>query len=61
MHPVNRRVTTQYLNTKSIATRRKCGLYGRHEARRDLASASLPIKWKVQCLGQQARGGLSRG
>ena len=30
-HPVNRRVTTQYLHTRSVTTRRGCGRNGKHE------------------------------
>ena len=32
MHPVNRRVTTQYLHTQSVTTRPRCGRNGKHEA-----------------------------
>ena len=38
MHPVNRRVTTQYLHTQSITTRRRCGRNGKHEAPRELSA-----------------------
>ena len=38
MHPVNRRVTTQYLHTQSVATRRRCGRNGKHEAPRELSA-----------------------
>ena len=32
VHPVNRRVTTQYLHTQSVTTRRRCRRIGNHEA-----------------------------
>ena len=42
MHPVHRRVTTQYLHTQSITTRRRCGrncrCNGKHEAPRELSA-----------------------
>ena len=38
MHPVNRRVTTQYLHTQSVTTRRRCGRNGKYETPRGLSA-----------------------
>ena len=38
MHPVNRRVTTQFLQTQSVTTRHKFGRTGKHAAPRELSA-----------------------
>ena len=38
MHPVNMRVTTQYLNTQSVTTRQRWGRNRKHEAPRELSA-----------------------
>ena len=64
MHPVNRRVTTQYLHTQSVTTRRRCGRNGKHEAPRELSAymaigiASHNIESKVS---EAVGGGRGRG
>ena len=35
-HPVTRRVTTHYLHTQSVTTRRRCGRNDKHKAPREL-------------------------
>ena len=38
MHPVNRRVATQYLHTQTVTTRRRCGHNGTHGAPREVSA-----------------------
>ena len=38
MHPVNRRVATQYLHTQSVTTCQRCGRNGKREAPRELSA-----------------------
>ena len=60
MHPVNRRVTTEYLHTQSVTTRRRSLRNDKHKfiVRCQLtgASAPLPIKRKAKCLARQGGG-----
>ena len=64
MYPVHRRVTTQYLLTQSVTTRRRRGCNGKHEAPRELSAhrgigiAADEVESKVSGAG---RGGGGQG
>ena len=60
MHPVNRRVTTQYLCTQSVTTRRRCGRNGKHEAPCELSaheSIGIAADQVESTVSGAARGG----
>ena len=62
MHPVNRRVTAQYLHTQSVTTRRRCGRNSNQEAPREVSAprgigiAADQVKSKVS--GAAGGGGM---
>ena len=60
MHPVNRRVTTQYLHTQSVKTRQRYGRNGKHEAPREL-SAHRGISTAAWTGGNGGGGAVVRG
>ena len=60
MHPVNRHVTTQYLHTQSVTTRRRCGRNGKHEAPREL-TAHRSIGIAADQVESKVSGAVRRG
>ena len=65
--PVNRRVTTQYLHTQSVTTRRRCGRDGKHEApcelsaHRGISIATDQVESTVSGAVSGARNGVRLG
>ena len=60
MHPVNRRLATQYLHTESVTTRRTCGRNGKHEAPHELSAQTdigIAANEADRKVSRAARGG----